>query len=198
MWVRLGVNDGMRYLAKHFQIVVFNRDVSMEDFGRGFSQVNLIHQYFAQNDVHIDAIYSAQQGMTPASENSKESKKSVRKEAKKNPDEIWEDYKQIYLDFSLNNDLKVRDRVLFVNSIDLDYNPRIEDIRFDSQGYFLIDTLSQPAKPLTSGLPLTYETGEEIDLSDKKGTFNFNNRKEVVSKEMPVTILIPNPRIMYG
>jgi hypothetical protein len=43
MWVRLGVNDGMRYLAKHFQIVVFNRDVSMEDFGRGFSQVNLIH-----------------------------------------------------------------------------------------------------------------------------------------------------------
>jgi hypothetical protein len=85
-----------------------------------------------------------------------------------------------------------------VNSIDLDYNPRIEDIRFDSQGYFLIDTLSQPAKPLTSGLPLTYETGEEIDLSDKKGMFNFNNRKEVVSKEMPVTILIPNPRIMYG
>lgn len=61
---------------------------------------------------------------------------------KNNQPDIWEDYKQIYLDFSLNNDLKVRDRVLFVNSLDLDYNSRIEDIKFDSQGYFLIDTLS--------------------------------------------------------
>ena len=25
MWVRLGALDGMRYLSKHFQIVVFNR-----------------------------------------------------------------------------------------------------------------------------------------------------------------------------
>lgn len=38
--------------------------------------------------------------------------------------DIWEDYKQIFLDFSLNNDMKVRDKVLFVNSIDLDYNAK--------------------------------------------------------------------------
>lgn len=113
--------------------------------------------------------------------------------------DIWEDYKQIYMDFSLNNDLKVRDRVLFVNPIDIDFNPKIEDIQFDQQGYFLIDTLSKPARPLTHGLPLSYETGEkEIDLSDKKGMFNFNPRKEVHTKEMPVTILVPNPRNMYG
>jgi hypothetical protein len=62
--------------------------------------------------------------------------------------DIWEDYKQIYMDFSLNNDLKVRDRVLFVNPIDIDFNPKIEDIQFDTQGYFLIDTLSKPARPL--------------------------------------------------
>jgi hypothetical protein len=63
----------------------------------------------------------------------------------------------------------------------------------------LIDTLSKPLKPLTHGLPLSYETGEkEIDLRDKKGMFNFNPRKEVQIKEMPVTILVPNPRSMYG
>lgn len=28
--------------------------------------------------------------------------------------------------------------------------------------------------------------------------FNFNPRKEVQTKEMPVTILVPNPRNMYG
>jgi len=38
--------------------------------------------------------------------------------------DIWEDYKQIYLDFSLNNDDKVRDKVLFVSSFDGDFNAR--------------------------------------------------------------------------
>jgi len=38
--------------------------------------------------------------------------------------DIWEDYKQIYLDFSLNNEIKVRDKVLFINSIDIDFNPK--------------------------------------------------------------------------
>lgn len=39
MWVRLGVNEGMKYLSKHFQIIIFNRDVLMEEFGKQFSQV---------------------------------------------------------------------------------------------------------------------------------------------------------------
>lgn len=63
--------------------------------------------------------------------------------------DVWEDYKQIYIDFSLNNDQKVRDRVLFVNSIDIDYNPKIEEIKFDPMGYFLFDSISKPAKPIT-------------------------------------------------
>lgn len=37
MWVRLGVNDGMRYLSKHFQIIIFNRDTCLEDFGKYYS-----------------------------------------------------------------------------------------------------------------------------------------------------------------
>ena len=70
----------------------------------------------------------------------------------------------------------------------------------DSQGYFLLDVNSKPAKPLTQGLPITFETGEkEIDLSDNKGMFQFNGaKKEVQTKEMPVTILVPNPRSMYS
>lgn len=27
--------------------------------------------------------------------------------------------------------------------------------------------------------------------------FNFNTKKEIMTKEMPVTILVPNPRNMY-
>ena len=38
--------------------------------------------------------------------------------------DIWEDYKQIFMDFSLNNDTKIRDKVLFVNSLDADFNAR--------------------------------------------------------------------------
>jgi len=56
-----------------------------------------------------------------------EGKKSTQKPIVKIPikqDDIWEDYKQIYLDFSLNNDQKVKDRVLFVNSFDADFNPK--------------------------------------------------------------------------
>ena len=62
--------------------------------------------------------------------------------------------------------------MLFVNSLDLDYNPKQEEIKFDPVGYFLIDTNSKPARPLVQGLPLSYETGEkEIDLTDKGAMF---------------------------
>jgi len=86
--------------------------------------------------------------------------------------DIWEDYKQIYLDFGLNNDKQVRDRVLFVNSFDSDYNAKQEEIKIDPVGYFLIDANSKPSRPLAQGLPLSYETGEkEINLSDKQAMF---------------------------
>jgi len=51
---------------------------------------------------------------------------------------------------------------------------------------------------LAQGVPLTYDTGEkEIDLTDKGGMFQFNPKKEIQTKEMPVAILVPNPRNMY-
>ena len=89
--------------------------------------------------------------------------------------------------------------MLFVNSFDSDYNARQEDIRFDSKGYFLLDIRSKPARPLVAGIPLSYEAKEkEIDLSDKGQMFQFKLAKnKVQTKEMPVTILVPNPRTVY-
>lgn len=61
--------------------------------------------------------------------------------------------------------------MLFVSSIDLDFNAKQEEIRFDEKGYFMIDVRSKPARPLAEGLPLSYEVKEkEIDLTDK-GSF---------------------------
>ena len=85
------------------------------------------------------------------------------------------------MDFGLTSDKKVKDRVLFVNSFDSDYNARQEDVRFDSKGYFLLDIQSKPARPLVSGIPLSYETKEkEIDLSDKGQMFQFKLAKNKV------------------
>ena len=78
------------------------------------------------------------------------------------------------MDFSFNSDQKIRERILFINSIDSDFNSKNEDVKFDPMGYFLIDARSKPSRPLVEGLPLSYETKEkEIDLSDK-GMFQFN------------------------
>ena len=78
------------------------------------------------------------------------------------------------MDFSYNSDQKIRERILFINSFDSDYNAKSEEIKYDPVGYFLIDARAKPAKPLVEGLPLSYETKEkEIDLSDK-GMFQFN------------------------
>lgn len=114
--------------------------------------------------------------------------------------DLWEDYKQIYLDFGLSNDLVVKDRVLFINSLDADLNIKQEELKVDRVGYFMIDVKSKPARPLVEGLPLTYDSKEkEYDLKDKGGVLQFNRqKKEVIAKEMPVTILVPNPRSMYG
>jgi len=72
------------------------------------------------------------------------------------------------MDFNFTSDIKIRERILFVNSFDSDYNSKNEDLKFDPSGYFLIDSTSKPARPLVEGLPLSYETKEkEIDLSDK-------------------------------
>lgn len=92
--------------------------------------------------------------------------------------------------------------MLFVHSLDRDFNPKTEEVKIDKAGYFLIDVKSKPARPLVEGIPLSYDTRDkEIDLSDKGGVLQFNKnkaKKELMAKEMPTTILVPNPRCMYG
>ena len=36
LWIRIGAADGLKYLSKHFQIVILNRDTCYEDHGSGF------------------------------------------------------------------------------------------------------------------------------------------------------------------
>ena len=73
-------------------------------------------------------------------------------------------------------------------------------MRLDNQGYFLLDTRVKPARPLVEGLPLTYETKEKgIDLSDSRMfQFKHKNRTMQMTKDMPLTILVPNPRNAYN
>ena len=42
LWVRTGSVEGLRYLARHFQIVIFNRDSQYEDLGANYSQIDKI------------------------------------------------------------------------------------------------------------------------------------------------------------
>lgn len=58
MWIRIGSIDGLKYLSKHFQIIIFNRDTCFEDFNHKYSQIQMIQSYLIQNDIVVDGIYS--------------------------------------------------------------------------------------------------------------------------------------------
>ena len=87
---------------------------------------------------------------------------------------MTDDYSQIFIDFGLNSEQKVKEKVLFVNSISSEFicnqrlpatgnispkgkkpNPAQLGISYargltdiDNQGYFMFDTTCQPAEPL--------------------------------------------------
>ena len=42
MWIRIGTIDGLRYLSKHFQIVIFSRDSDYEELNQPYSQIQMI------------------------------------------------------------------------------------------------------------------------------------------------------------
>ena len=92
------------------------------------------------NDIPIDAIYSNIKTVLENSSQPETKKEQIKRPEPKRPKELWEDYKQIYIDFNLNSDQKVKERVLFVNSFDGDFNPRIEEVQLDRKGFFLFDT----------------------------------------------------------
>ena len=57
MWIRIGTIDGLRYLSKHFQIVIFNRDSDYEELNQPYSQIHMIQSYLQYNDIIVDGIY---------------------------------------------------------------------------------------------------------------------------------------------
>ena len=76
---------------------------------------------------------------------------------------MCDDYSQIFLDFGLNSEKKVCEKVLFVNSLANDFvsnnqttskkpNPDI-----DEKGYFMFDLSCKPAVPLIKGLPISLD-----------------------------------------
>ena len=117
--IRAGVIDGLKYLSKLFQLVIFSRETIEETwFSRQGGQVPNIESQtqnikaFLQwyQDIRLDAFYSTtmnpkQQGLT-------------------------DDYSQIFIDFGFDSESKVKERVLFVNSIDNDFlnNSRIVQV----------------------------------------------------------------------
>ena len=76
---------------------------------------------------------------------------------------MCDDYSQIFVDFGMNSEKKVCEKVLFVNSIANDFvtnnsaNSRRASKEIDNKGYFMFDLSCQPAMPLVRGLPISLE-----------------------------------------
>ena len=104
-------------------------------------QTKVIKQLFlANNDLKIDGFYCST--LTP--------KKTG----------LCDVYSQIFIDFGLNSEKKIREKVLFVQPINNDYvsgmmPSRTSDI--DDKGYFMFDFSCQPVLPLVSGIPIAVE-----------------------------------------
>ena len=98
LWFRTGSIEGLRYLARHFQIVIFNRDTCFEDHG-AYSQIDKIQHFLLSNDIPIDAIYSNQKTtLEPSPKKTtgtgpKSKKQQIRMPEPKRPNDLWEDYK---------------------------------------------------------------------------------------------------------
>ena len=76
---------------------------------------------------------------------------------------MCDDYSQIFVDFGMNSEKKVCEKVLFVNSIANDFvsnnptNGRKATKDIDDKGFFMFDLSCQPAIPLVRGLPISLE-----------------------------------------
>jgi len=183
--------SGLRYLCSCFQLVIFSRESiedswgqeSEESFG---SQSKTIKQFLQTHpDIPIDGYYCST--LPP------------RKTG------LCDDYSQIFIDFGLNSEKKIRERVLFIQSINNDNVPglvpcaqKISEI--DPLGYFMFDMSCQPAVPLVGGIPIAVEQNQDKRPKPKKESsmnLTYDERvknDEIQIHEMPVTVLVPNSR----
>ena len=161
--LRAGVLDGLRYLGQHFQLVIFSRETIEDSWFQSVGgqsptpevQTKAIENFLQQNpDIKYDGLYASVLNAKSQT--------------------MTDDYSQIFIDFGLNSEQKVQDKVLFVSSLASDFvcNQRLPacgnvspkskkpsaaqlGISFargltdvDPYGYFMFDTSCQPALPL--------------------------------------------------
>ena len=115
---------------------------------------------------------------------------------------MCDDYAQIFVDFGMNSEKKVCEKVLFVNSISNDFvsnfpvstNKASKDI--DSHGYFMFDLSCQPAVPIVKGLPISLEVKSDAAKNLTRSTHDssMDGGMGQTRREMPVTLLVPNVR----
>ena len=76
---------------------------------------------------------------------------------------MCDDYAQIFVDFGMNSEKKVCEKVLFVNSIGNDFVSNFPTTthkaakEIDNKGFFMFDLSCQPAAPLVKGLPISLD-----------------------------------------
>ena len=139
--IKPGTIEGLRLLRNYFQLVVFSREQIEDSWTQSeggqnvkFNEQNkLIKQTFKEIvDVKLDGLYSS---LIPTKAQN-----------------MWDDYQQIYNDFGVNSEQKIKNRVLFVNCLanhdTLNCNEGQQSSSNDQTGYFLFDFSCQPPKPL--------------------------------------------------
>ena len=98
-------------MSHHYQLVIFSRESLEDSWGLDGGQIPpfgeqtkvLKQLLIANSEIKIDAFYCST--LPP--------KKTG----------LCDDYSQIFIDFGLNSEKKIRERVLFVQSINNDYVP---------------------------------------------------------------------------
>jgi hypothetical protein len=123
MNVRVGLIKGMQFLSQYFQIVIFNNPTHEIVSGVNHrDSADKIKQLLISNhNITVDAIYTSNSGNGINST-------------------TGEDFSQIFIDFNINNLKKIQEKVLFVQTLDIDSFGQHEEIQIDTKGFFLFDT----------------------------------------------------------
>ena len=114
---------------------------------------------------------------------------------------MYDDYSQIFIDFGMNSEKKVKEKVLFVSALNNDFitnhlpNTGQLSSDIDPYGYFMFDFSCQPPVPVVKGLPISLDvTHSQIQVSSIDGPADISDIAKK-THQMPVTLLVPNPRV---
>ena len=110
VYLRSGVVEGLKYLSSLFQLIIFSRETVEDSWFQSKGgqlpqsgvQTTAILNWLQQNpDIKLDGFYA--------------SSVSAKQQT------MTEDYSQIFIDFGLNSEHKIKEKVLFVTSIESDF-----------------------------------------------------------------------------